>query len=96
MADFIFFMHDDAPAPEVGDWDAYLQALKDAGVFQGGSQIGAGVLARKGRGDAAASYPLVGYVRIEARDLAHAQSFLAGNPAYEAGATVEIRELPKG
>jgi len=27
--------------------------------------------------------------------LAHAKVFLAGNPIYEAGGTVEIRELPR-
>jgi hypothetical protein len=30
-----------------------------------------------------------------ARDLAHARSLLPGNPVYEAGGTVEIRELPR-
>jgi len=37
---------------------------------------------------------LVGYVKIEARDLNHARELLQGNPVYEAGGTVEIRELP--
>lgn len=30
-----------------------------------------------------------------ARDLEHAREYLDGNPVYEAGGTVEIRELPR-
>ena len=37
---------------------------------------------------------LTGFIRIEAGSLAAAALLLAGNPVYEAGGTVEIRELP--
>ena len=37
-----------------------------------------------------------GYVRVTADSLAEARELLQGNPVYEAGGTVEIRELPKG
>ena len=36
-----------------------------------------------------------GYFRIEAERLADVEALLAGNPVYENGGTVEIRELPK-
>ncbi len=36
-----------------------------------------------------------GFIRIEADDLEHATRLLAGIPVYEAGGTVEIRELPR-
>jgi hypothetical protein len=33
---------------------------------------------------------------VTAQSLAAARSLLAGDPVYEAGGTVEIRELPRG
>ena len=95
MADFILFMHGDASEP-VGDWDPYLQTLRASGRFQGGSAIGDGVCARKAGAAAATSDQLTGFIRVEADGLEHVRSFLTGNPVYEAGGTVEIRELPKG
>jgi hypothetical protein len=34
-----------------------------------------------------------GFIRVRAEDLTAAKKFLIGNPIYEAGGTVEIREL---
>jgi hypothetical protein len=39
---------------------------------------------------------LSGYVRIKAISLDHARDLVNGNPVFEAGGTVEIRELPRG
>jgi hypothetical protein len=52
------------------------------------------MVARKSGTPAPLAAHLGGFIRITARDLDHAQSFLDGNPVYEAGGTVEIRELP--
>jgi hypothetical protein len=38
---------------------------------------------------------LIGYVRVNANNLDHAKSLLVENPHFEAGGTVEIRELPQ-
>ena len=38
---------------------------------------------------------LAGYIRVTADSLDQAKTLLAGNPVYEAGGTVEIRELPR-
>ena len=38
---------------------------------------------------------LTGYIRVRAESLDQAKSLLAGNPLFEAGGTVEIRELPR-
>ena len=35
-----------------------------------------------------------GFIRVRAADIEAARHFLAGNPVYEGGGTVEIRELP--
>ena len=38
---------------------------------------------------------LAGYIRVAAATIEEAKSFLAGNPHFDAGGTVEIRELPR-
>jgi hypothetical protein len=95
MADYILFMHDDAPTDDPSAWDAYLQALKRKGVFEGGSQIGGGVCVRKGATAPDISEHLGGYIRIAAASIDEVKTLLAGNPHFEAGGTVEIRELPR-
>lgn len=92
MAEFILFTH--ADATESADWGGYLERLQSAGVFRGGSSIGGGVCARKDGAVRSVSAQIVGYIKIEADDLAHARSFLDGHPAYDGGGTVEIRDLP--
>jgi hypothetical protein len=94
MPDYILFMHDDA-APGPQDWEPYFKRLRASGAFQGGSAIGDGVCARKTGATPPVTTHLAGYIRITAQDLDDARTFLEGNPVYEAGGTVEIRELPR-
>jgi hypothetical protein len=94
MADFILLMHADATADEA-DWEPYLAWLRAEGVFCGGSAIGDGRCARKHGTPAAPSAQLVGYIRVSADDIERAAALVAGNPVFEAGGTVEIRELPR-
>lgn len=96
MRDFIFLHHDDAPGDGGLDWDPYLTRLREAGVFQGGSQIGEGCCVKKSGAPSAPTAHISGYIRVTAADLGAAQKLLTGNPVWEAGGTVEIRELPKG
>jgi hypothetical protein len=95
MPDFILLMQGDAPGQGDYDWTGYLQHLRDLGRFEGGSAIGDGACFRKSGGVPVTTDHVVGYIRIQAHDLADAQSLLAGNPVYEAGATIEVRELPR-
>ena len=89
-------MHDDATAESSDDdWGAYLGLLRSAGVFQGGSAIGGGACVRKAGKVPPLSAQISGFIRVTADDLAQAKTLLAGNPVYEAGGTVEIRELPR-
>jgi len=95
MADYILIMHDDAAGDDPNAWDSYLQTLKQSGVFEGGSAIGDGICVRK-RGTAPdITRHLAGYIRVTAATIEDAKSLLAGNPHFEAGGTVEIRELPR-
>ena len=85
---------DDAPE-EAGDWGAYLAKLRETGRFQGGSAIGGGACVRKDGAAEGALSGLTGYLRVEAASLEDVTALLAGNPHFEAGGTVEIRELPR-
>ena len=95
MNDYILLMHDDAAPAAPEKWARYLELLRGAGRFAGGSSIGAGICARKDAAPRAITTHLAGYIRITALDLDDARTLLAGNPVYEAGGTVEIRELPR-
>jgi hypothetical protein len=94
MAEYIFLMHDDSVI-EDDAWETYLQRLRRDGFFEGGSAIGDGVCLRKSGAPAALTRHLAGFIRVNAGSLDHAKSLLNGNPVFEAGGTVEIRELPR-
>ncbi|QNQ10096.1 YciI family protein [Sphingomonas alpina] len=97
MPDFILLMHNDtAREPSAGMWDSYFTSLRQRGGFSGGSSIGSGETVRKDGPAGTVADHLVGYIRIEANDLADAKSRVAGNPVYECGGTVEVRSLPPG
>lgn len=96
MLDFILLMHNDStadPTPEM--WSAYFSNLNSKGVFEGGSSIGAGDAFRRDATPGRLSEHLAGYIRVRAKTLSEARELLAGNPVYECGGTVEIRELPR-
>ncbi|HVU51674.1 MAG TPA: hypothetical protein VHL80_13355 [Polyangia bacterium] len=98
MNDYILFMHDDVPAGSrrpSHEWPTYFAKLRQAGAFQGGSSIGGGTCVRKGSAAPAIAGHIGGYFRIRAVDLEAARALVAGNPVYEGGGTVEIRELPR-
>jgi hypothetical protein len=99
MKDYILFMHDNTPdgqSHRKGDeWARYVAKLKQAGVFQGGSSIGDGVCASKAVPAPDITRHLSGYIRVQAESLIQARELVIGNPVFESGGTVEIRELPK-
>lgn len=96
MPDSILLMRNDATAPvEVDAWGPYIAGLNAAGAFEGGSAIGEGVCVRKSGVAGAITAHLRGYTRITAPSLEAARALLAGNAVFEAGGTVETRELPR-
>jgi len=98
MNDYILFMHNDAPdraADRADAWSAYFAKLRKAGAFQGGSAIGDGICASKSSSARPITQHLSGYIRIQAESLDRARELVIGNPVFESGGTVEIRELPK-
>ena len=99
MNDYILLMHGDTSKerdPGSDAWAAYFARLQQAGVFQGGSAIGGGVCVSKSPAPASdITRHLSGYIRVQAESLSHARDLVIGNPIFEAGGTVEIRELPR-
>lgn len=95
MPDYVFLMHDDARDDDESDWTPYLDTLKQRGCFEGGSAIGNGVCVRKNGAIPNVTTHLNGYIRVSADSVDDAKAMLAGNPHYENGGTVEIRELPR-
>ena len=96
MADFIFLMHEDGGGAGL-DWEPYLSKLREAGVFQGSSAIGrGGECCRKAGSAPDPTFHIGGFIRVTADNLDHAKTLLKGNPVYESGGTVEIRDLPNG
>jgi len=94
MKDYLLLMHV-GTKPQSADWGPYIAKLREAGCFQGGSSIGEGVCATRAGSAPEVTRHLAGYMKIKANDLAHATALLAGNPVYELGGIVEIRELPQ-
>jgi YCII-related domain len=92
--DYIFIMHHDAIVDEKA-WEPYLRGLQRSGFFEGGSAIGEGVCVRKNGAPPSVTEHLAGFIRVKASSLDQAKSLLTGNPVFEAGGTVEIRELPR-
>jgi hypothetical protein len=94
MPDYIFLMHDDSATADDA-WGPYLERLQKGGFLQGGSAIGPGICLRKSGTPAPLTAHLAGFIRVKADSLDQAKSLLTGNPVFEAGGTVEIRELPR-
>ena len=98
MNDYLFLMHEPpgAAAGSAANWPTYLAWLRGTGQFDGGSSIGGGVCVSRSGAAVDIAAHLVGYLRVRAGSLDDARKLLVGNPVFEAGGTVEIRELPEG
>ncbi len=98
MNDYILLMHNDTKDDGQSHDDervAYFTKLQQAGVFHGGSAIGDGVCMSKAGTPPGMTQKLTDYIRVQAESLNRVRELVHGNPVFEAGGTVEIRELPK-
>lgn len=74
MRDFMIFMHGDTRLPEVKEaWEPYLVALRERGVFGGGSAFGPAMPARKGMDPPVHQTAMTGYIRISVENVTAAQ-----------------------
>ncbi len=96
MPDYMLLMHNDTEDQgDNSDWETYLNRLRSDGVLRGGSAIGSGICMKAGDTIPNTTNHITGYIKVEAESLEHARKLVSGNPVYEAGGTVEIRELPQ-
>ena len=95
MNDYILLMHNDSGNTNSDDWNLYVTKLNQLGCFDGGSSIGGGKCISKKAPTKAITEFLSGYMRIKAKNIDHAQELLKGNPVFESGGTIEIRELTR-
>lgn len=98
MNEYILFMHAneaDANRHSPNAWATYFARLRAVGAFDGGSAIGDGSCESKSAAATDITRHIVGYIRVRAATLDAARALVIGNPVYEAGGTVEIRELPR-
>ncbi|MBX7248906.1 MAG: hypothetical protein K1X35_07615 [Caulobacteraceae bacterium] len=86
----------DAPVDGVGDHRVRgpIRGPAREGRLQGGSVIGRGECVRKAGAAAPITHRLTGYLTVRADSLEAAKSLVAGNPDYEPGGAVEVRDLP--
>ncbi len=97
MKEYILLMHNDTTSPESEvAWEQYLKKLRSTGQFEGGSSIGPGECLAKLRHARDITSHLSGFMRVHAETLEEAKKLVEGNPVFEAGGTVEIRELLRG
>jgi hypothetical protein len=88
-------MHDDVTsAVNDSDWAPYIERLTTIGALRGGSAIGEGRCLRKSGSARDVSTTVTGYLKLWAASIDEGADLLAGNPVFEAGGSVEIRELP--
>ena len=96
--EYLLLMHDDVTNPQIASdnqrWESYFESLHQSGRFDGGSSIGPGISLRKQSPEAPLT-PINGFIRVRAESLLDAQQFIKENPIFEAGGTIEIRELLK-
>ena len=96
MPDYLMLMHNDPiRSASLRDWEIYVEALVRTGKFRRGSAIDSGVCRRKSGASPPITARIGSYIRVEADSLAEVEALLPGNPVYENGGTVEIRELAK-
>ena len=100
MPEFVLLMRSDvedrAKADDDLAWSHYMTRIRRSGALRGGSSIGQGFAFRKDSAPQHAQLGIEGYITIQAASLDEARRFVEGNPNYEAGGTVEVRELPSG
>lgn len=97
MHDYILLMHNDSLKSHSADtdaaWGKYIEGLNKSGCFLGGSALGGGQCYTRSGAPREITAHIVGYIRVQSASLEEARKFLDGNPVFEGGGTVEIREL---
>jgi hypothetical protein len=96
MKEFLILNYNDVTDSQLANdperWSNYVAMLRSRQALVDGSALGNGILCRIGQPDRTAVSGVDGVLRIRADSLAAARDCLQGNPTWDGGGTVEIRE----
>ena len=96
MKEFLILNYNDVTDSRLANdperWSNYVAMLHSRNALVDGSALGDGIQCQIGQPDRSAISGLDGVLRIRAASLAAARDCLHGNPTWDAGGTVEIRE----
>ncbi len=95
MTQYIVLVQDNARTkPSAEEWNQFIAAAKQTGLFEGGSAIGNRVML----GNTQSAKPtghINGYMRFDSDDRQALLDLLAKHPVVVQGGSVELCELPK-
>lgn len=95
MTQYILFIHGNAKTkPAAAEWEQFIAAARQSGLFAGGSAIGKRVVLGETQ-SAKSSDHLVGYMRFEAKNKRQLLDLLKSHPVVMHGGSVELCEMPE-
>jgi hypothetical protein len=80
--------------PTAEEWDAFLSAAQQSGMFKGGSEIGKRLVVGDSS-SAESTEHIVGYMRFDSDDKQKILDLLEGHPVVVHGGSIELCELPQ-
>ncbi len=80
--------------PTAGEWDHFLAAARDSGLFRGGSEISAREMLGNTQSSVSSAH-LTGYMRFDADDRQQLLELLQLHPVILHGGSAELCELPR-
>lgn len=90
----LLIQHNAASSSTAEEWDRFLTAAKDSGMFRGGSEIGARQMLGTARFPLSSAH-ITGYMRFDADDRPKLLELLKLHPVILRGGSAELCELPK-
>lgn len=92
---YIALIHNNTDStPTTDEWDQFIDAAQQTGMFKGGSAMGARyTIGRKSASDSTET--IGGYMRFDSDDLEQLQTLLEDHPVIKHGGTIELCEMPQ-
>lgn len=95
MTQYLLLIHDNTTSDTTGaDWDLFISAARQSGLFQGGSALGERVVIGDAR-TAKSTEHIAGYMRFDSDDRQKILDLLQQHPVVLRGGSVELCEMPK-
>lgn len=95
MTQYILLIHGNTKTrPTADEWDEFLTAARQSGLFQGGSAIGDRITLGDTQSAKSSSH-IAGYMRFDADDRQQIVDLLQKHPVIVHGGSAELCEMPK-